>query len=190
LTSGQGGSATMAATFLSDSAPGSLTFQNLTPGHLYNLSLFSVGSGSTPCTATFESGLDKRSVDAHHFGQDTGLRLDYAFTADSSSRTLTWSSTDPDQPFPIYGFALNGVFLVRNNADSGEYSLREVLTRAEGAVVTFHPDLNGETIALESQLTISSSLTVDASDLQQGLTLDGQSNGFGILKITGAPTVH
>jgi len=118
------------------------------------------------------------------------LRLDYAFTADSSSRTLTWSSTDPDQPFPIYGFALNGVFLVRNNADSGEHSLREVLTRAEGAVVTFHPDLNGETIALESQLTISSSLTVDASDLQQGLTLDGQSNGFGILKITGAPTVH
>lgn len=190
LTSGQGGSATMAATFLSDSAPGSLTFQNLTPGHLYNLSLFSVGSGSTPCTATFESGLDKRSVDAHHFGQDAGLRLDYAFTADSSSRTLTWSSTDPDQPFPIYGFALNGVFLVQNNADSGEHSLREVLTRAEGAVVTFHPDLNGETIALESQLTISSSLTVDASDLQQGLTLDGQSNGFGVLKITGAPTVH
>jgi len=124
LTSGLGGSATMAATFLSDSAPGSLTFQNLTPGLRYKLSLFSAGSGSTPCTATFESGLDRRSVDAHHFGQDAGLRLDYAFTADSSSRTLTWSSTDPDQPFPFYGYALNCVVGGGNfNPPGGDYGL-------------------------------------------------------------------
>ncbi len=193
LTSGTGGSATMAASYVSSNASGRLTLQNLTPGLRYRLSLFSVGSGTTPCVATFQSGFDKRSVDANAFGNNAGLRLDYVFIADFSTRTLTWTLTESNDSFPLYGFALNRLFLVRNNTDVGEDSLRDVLDKAKvepGAVVTFHPDLNGGTIALRSQLTIDSDVTIDAASLAQGVTLDGGNQDFRVIEISGTRTVH
>lgn len=62
------------------------------------------------------------------------------------------------------------------NYSSGDLSLREALENSdEGGRVLFDSDLDGKTILLQlGQLEIDNSMTVDASNLVNGLTVDGQ----------------
>lgn len=69
--------------------------------------------------------------------------------------------------------------VVTNTADSGPGSLRQAIADAvSGATITFAPALSGQTITLTSgQLLISNTkLTIDASTLAGGITVDGNAN--------------
>ncbi len=67
--------------------------------------------------------------------------------------------------------------MVTSHADSGSGSLRDVIAFASSKLgpdnVTFSSDLSGQTIVLDSELTISDAagVTVDASNLPAGITL-------------------
>ncbi|MFW6198124.1 MAG: choice-of-anchor Q domain-containing protein [Myxococcota bacterium] len=64
--------------------------------------------------------------------------------------------------------------LVTSAADDGSGSLRQVLAdAADGEVVGFDPALAGETIALETELQVGASVTLDGTGAP-GVTLDGQ----------------
>jgi PKD repeat protein len=77
------------------------------------------------------------------------------------------------------GPAITGssTLLVTNNANSGPGTLRSALTNAaNGAVITFAPNLSGATITLSNTLTINTNLTIltiDASALPGGLHING-----------------
>ena len=67
---------------------------------------------------------------------------------------------------------------VMNTNDSGAGSLRCALEHiTTNGTIRFDAALNGQTIALQSQLLIERSMTVDASDLPDGIIIDGGSNG-------------
>ncbi|MDF7805927.1 choice-of-anchor Q domain-containing protein [Pontiellaceae bacterium B12219] len=68
--------------------------------------------------------------------------------------------------------------VVRNVADSGQGSLREITLQASpGTTITFTNTLDGQTILLASgQLFIDRSISIDASALPGGLTID--ANGL------------
>jgi len=79
--------------------------------------------------------------------------------------------------------------VVLNTNDSGPGSLRQaILNAVSGAYITFSNSLAGATIRLTSgQLTISSNLTIDASALPGGITLNG-NHASPIFRIVGSPT--
>ncbi len=69
--------------------------------------------------------------------------------------------------------------LVTNPNDSGPGSLRDVIQSASPEVrITFAPSLSGQTISLSSgELLINRNLTIDASSLPAGITLNGNNSG-------------
>ncbi|MEO8351793.1 MAG: choice-of-anchor Q domain-containing protein, partial [Chthoniobacteraceae bacterium] len=76
--------------------------------------------------------------------------------------------------------------LVTNADDHGPGSLRQTLAEASPfSVVRFDPAIfNGEpgdVIHLESGITIAQAVTIDASDISEGVTIDGGSNGDAIV---------
>jgi hypothetical protein len=83
----------------------------------------------------------------------------------------TWiSSTVSGAP------VLNGV--VSSVADSGAGSLRAAIAGAiPGTTITFASALSGDTILLNSELLLNKSLTIDASALANGMTINGNRNG-------------
>ncbi|NBB78871.1 MAG: hypothetical protein GVY36_05415 [Verrucomicrobia bacterium] len=81
-----------------------------------------------------------------------------------------------------------------NNDSTGNgVSLRDAINHApSGATITFAPALNGETITLtQGQLLIDESLTIDASALPDGLTIDanGEETGHRVMEIAAGHTV-
>ncbi|MDB4265415.1 right-handed parallel beta-helix repeat-containing protein, partial [bacterium] len=67
-----------------------------------------------------------------------------------------------------------------------DLSLREAIRDAETAgVIVFDPSLDGQIIQLANaeQLVIDKSLTIDASDLANGITIDGGSDGDEVLDL-------
>jgi hypothetical protein len=64
---------------------------------------------------------------------------------------------------------------VLNTNDSGPGSLRQAIAEAvSGDTITFHPTLSGQTLTLTSgQLFLEKNLTIDASALPGGITLNG-----------------
>jgi xanthomonalisin len=78
--------------------------------------------------------------------------------------------------------------VVLNTNDSGAGSLRQAISNAvSGAYITFSNTLAGATIRLTSgELMISSNLTIDASALPGGLTINGGHNGRIIQVANGA----
>ncbi len=177
LTSGTGGSATMAADWVEGGTPGTLTLTNLTPGVAYALSVFSVGSGSSAQTSTFDASGSRFTVDAGALGPGRGLRLDHFFRAASRSQTITFTPTSPAYPFPVHGFALQKLLVVSDASDSAPFSLRKILGDAASSpgskTITFSPGLDGATLRLDSQLSIGSDVVIDASQLSHGITLTG-----------------
>lgn len=74
---------------------------------------------------------------------------------------------------------------VLNTNDSGPGSLRQALADASlGATITFDTELSGETILLSSPVVITQSVTVDASDLSDEITISGTNTQ--LLTISGS----
>lgn len=108
LTSGSGGGATLAQTFLWNGYDTSFTLKNLTVGQSYVFTLLTVGWESTLGTrvANFGSGSDVLAVDQDQLGDDKGLRVEYAFTATATTRVVKIASTTPAASIHMYGAAL------------------------------------------------------------------------------------
>ena len=80
--------------------------------------------------------------------------------------------------------------LVTNTNNSGAGSLRQAITDAPaGGAIYFDPALNGGTITLGgTQLTISKNLTIDASALVAGITVNG-NNTSRVFEVTSGVAV-
>ncbi|GAA5121981.1 choice-of-anchor D domain-containing protein [Luteolibacter yonseiensis] len=64
--------------------------------------------------------------------------------------------------------------VVTNAAGSGAGTLRQAIVDVSaGGTITFDPTLAGQTISLSSELILSKNLTIDASALANGITVDG-----------------
>ncbi|MGJ8642878.1 MAG: beta strand repeat-containing protein [Luteolibacter sp.] len=85
---------------------------------------------------------------------------------------------------PDIGAAELQYFIVTTIADSGAGSLRDTITSASpSAIINFDPSLSGLTITLGgTQLLVNKDLTIDASALANGITIDaaGSSRVFEI----------
>ena len=108
---GGGGDANSVSSDLSNSfvfsgADSLLTLEGLTPGVEYTTSLFSVGFDVDSFrSSTFSSGDDLFTADVNEFGDNNGLRLDYTFTADGTTRVIAYSALEGSSTFHLYGFA-------------------------------------------------------------------------------------
>ena len=81
-----------------------------------------------------------------------------------------------------------GSCVVTNLLDSGVGSLRWAIGQAaDGGVVTFDQSLNGQAIALSSELSISKSVTVDGSSLSDGVSVSG-GGACSVFRVTGEGT--
>jgi len=78
---------------------------------------------------------------------------------------------------PGQQFFTAAVSAVTHTADSGPGSLRQTLANAPaGSTITFDPSLSGQTITLDgSELLLDKNLTIDASALPAGLTIDADA---------------
>lgn len=79
-------------------------------------------------------------------------------------------------------------FIVSNLDDSGSNSLRNLINRANADtgpdIINFDLSLNDSTISLVSgSLTVTDELTIDASGLTEGITIEG-NNTFGLFEVT------
>ena len=90
---------------------------------------------------------------------------------------------------------INDALLVTNTNDAGPGSLRQVLaaaaSKAGADTIGFAPALSGKTLELGSGLFITDAdgVTVDASSLPKGITIDGGPGAFSIMDIGGSTTV-
>ncbi len=80
--------------------------------------------------------------------------------------------------------------MVLNNNDSGAGSLRQAITDAEsGATINFTNTLSGGDIVLTStELLLNKNLTIDASSLTNGITLNGNDDGYRVFNIASGTT--
>ena len=84
------------------------------------------------------------------------------------------------------------IITVTTNADQGEGSLREAITKAQsGDTIKFDASLTDQTITLNRQIGIQKSLTIDGSDAP-GLTISGgeKTNIFRLAKENESLTVR
>ena len=189
------GSAVVAHDFVYGGAPGTLTVKGLTVGSPYTVSFFSVGfEAAGGRQVTFASGTDSRLVDQDQFGDNNGIRVDYTFTATAATQIITLTPQVPGSTFHLYGLALRQGFTVTNVNDSGAGSLRQALTDAAALpgpdTITFAPALSGQTISLASQIIIDSDVTLDASSLPAGLTVDdGTATTYRLFTVNAGRTV-
>jgi hypothetical protein len=103
-----GNSATLANTFIYGGNPRTLTLTNLTPGKIYETSLFAFGfdAAGNARSQTFASGMDSLVVDQNLYGQNNGIRIAYTFVADSSgSKVLTITPVDAGYTFHLSALA-------------------------------------------------------------------------------------
>ncbi len=105
-----------------------------------------------------------------------------AFGFSGRIRHLLIFATALDAPDRILLERFLATSLVTNANDHGAGSLRQTLAEASPfSVVQFDPAVfNGEpgdVIKLETAITIADSVTIDASDIPAGVTIDGGSNG-------------
>lgn len=108
LTPNLDGSAVLAKDFLYGGPVQTITLTNLVPGIEYVATIYGVGFDPRAYgrAATFQVGNDRQTINLDHFGNDTGLRVSYQYTADASgSITLTAIPTDAGSTFHTYGFA-------------------------------------------------------------------------------------
>lgn len=67
--------------------------------------------------------------------------------------------------------------VVNSAADNGAGTLRDAINNAPaGSIITFAPNLSGQTITLSNTLAINTSLTIDASALPGGIQINGNGS--------------
>ena len=190
LTGGDPVSSVIASNFFFNGPNSQITVGNLTAGTSYVLSLLTV-RWQNDVTALdrvvrISSGATSRLLSTSAFPSDAGIRIDIPFTPTSSSHTITVKAENAGgATFHFYGMILNnGPFLVTTANDSGPGSLREAIGLAQSRsgpnLITFASNLDGQSIDLiGGHLEIPSNgslLTIDASGLPGGLTLDAGGN--------------
>ena len=86
-----GASNTLAAGFLYNGSPRTVTLLNLTVGEKYETSFFAFGWDALPYdrAVTFSSGSDSLRVNQNFYGQNQGIRISYTFVAAATSQVLT-----------------------------------------------------------------------------------------------------
>ncbi len=180
---GGNGSAVVGHDFIWGGNPAVVTLQGLTPGLSYVVTFLSVGfDAAASRTAYFSSGGQGLVQDQNTYNNDKGLRVEHAFIADATTRTIRISQEDVGQSFHIYALALRQGPVVRNINNAGSGSLRQALADAAVAagddVVTFDPALSGQSIILTSQLIINDGNTVaiDGGGLPRAPTLTDEGN--------------
>ncbi|MEM9481169.1 MAG: right-handed parallel beta-helix repeat-containing protein [Verrucomicrobiota bacterium] len=175
------GSTVIANDFIFNGNPAVVTLKGLTPGTTYVASFLSVGFDAVPTVrvSNFTSGGDSQLVPQNEYGNDNGIRVDYVFTADAATRDVTIPPGAPGETWHHYGLTLKTTRVVTNTNESGAGSLRQTIADADpGDTITFDSALSGGTIDLTgAQLTIDKNLTIDASALADGITIDAGGNG-------------
>ena len=116
---------------------------------------------------------------------DNGSTDHYATGQESKDLAANWQKFRAD-PVTLSAFAL----VVTTNANAGPGSLRQAIADAPvGSTITFAPALSGQTIPLTTgQLTLTKSVTIDASALSAGLTISGEDVSR-IFEVTASQTV-
>ncbi|BCX48837.1 regulator of chromosome condensation repeat-containing protein [Haloferula helveola] len=183
------GSSVVATSFVYGGNPGTITLEGLVSGSDYVVSMLSVGWESTITrTCEFSSGVDLPvSISQNVYGENKGIRVDYAFTADGPTRQIVIDPQTSDT-WHLYGLALRQVkapIVVTTVVNSGAGSLREALQAAQVSAgpdrIVFDASLDGQTILLASELATADAdgVTVDASDLLGGIVLQGAGDHRG-----------
>ncbi len=107
------GSAVIAGSFIAGADPtATLTIQGLTAGLGYTVTMLSCGWNvvNEPHAHTFASGGDSIVADFNSGGLNKGFRVDYTFTADAATRTITLTKNPANFTWHFYGLALrNGI---------------------------------------------------------------------------------
>ena len=174
------GSAVIAHDFVYGGNPGTLTVKGLTSGNAYTVSFLSVGfEAAGGRQVTFTSGTDSLLVNQDQFGDNNGIRVDYTFTATAATRVITLTPQGA-ATFHLYGLALRQGFVVANANDSGAGSLRQALTDAAALpgpdTITFASGLGPIVLASEIVVADTGGVTVDATALAAGVTLNGNAH--------------
>ncbi|MBP7949451.1 MAG: right-handed parallel beta-helix repeat-containing protein [Verrucomicrobiales bacterium] len=187
-TLGAGGSAEVAKHFIYGGNPATVTLSGLTLGQPYVATFLSVGFDSPPTerNVTFASEGAALQVNQSGYGNDQGIRVDFAFTATAATRVVTITPAVPGATWHHYALALRPALQVTSVADSGAGTLRQRL--ADAAVmagpdfIRFGSTFNGEpadTIILSSaELAVNDftgRVTIDASNISSGVTVSGNS---------------
>ncbi len=169
------------------SGSGTVTLGGLTVGRTYLVQLW---------IADTRAGFDTRirTVDGVATTSGGPNLATGAFIADAATQVIT-----VDDGPNTFGPQVNLLqvrdvpFLVVNNADSGAGSLRQALADAatlSGAdTITFAAALSGQTITLGSEIVVNGAggVTVDATALAGGLTVNGGAGGNRIFSISSGP---
>jgi microcystin-dependent protein len=104
------GSAEIARTFVYNGNPGTLTLEGLAPGAPYLVTLLSAGFDVTGSRrATFSSNGESFEVDQDFYGNNRGLRLEYAFTATDTSRTISVQPQLAGRSWHLYALSLRSL---------------------------------------------------------------------------------
>ena len=108
LTSGAGGSSSLAANFIYGANPGTITFEGLTPGVTYRATVLSVGFDEAPVArnVTFSSAAGERTVEQNTYGNNQGIRIEHTFTATTATHAVTLTPAT-DATFHLYALALS-----------------------------------------------------------------------------------
>lgn len=102
------GSSALANHFIWKGKPGSLTLKGLTVDVEYTLVMYSVAfDAAGERFITFSDGTISEKIDQDLYGDNEGICITYAFTADSDSRTLTMTAQNEANTFHFHGFALS-----------------------------------------------------------------------------------
>ncbi len=180
---GGGGSAVVGKDFIWGGDPAVITLEGLTPGRNYVATVLTVGFDATESRiGYFSSGGQGLLQDQNSFGNNRGMRIEYAFVADGTSRTIRISQEEAPKSFHIYGLALRQGPVVYNANDAGAGSLRQALTDAAAAaggdIITFDPEVSGHSIPLATQLVISDAdnVAIDGGGLPRAPTLTDEGN--------------
>lgn len=86
------------------------------------------------------------------------------------------AKTNKAYPYPYP----SPTIIVTNTNNSGTGSLRQaILDSSNGDTIIFAPSLAGQTIRLQSTLTVDKNITIDASALSEKVILSGDSDNDG-----------
>ncbi|MBI5385135.1 MAG: immunoglobulin domain-containing protein [Verrucomicrobia bacterium] len=148
VTTNGGGGAALARDFIYGGVPQVITLSNLVPGVEYVATVYSVGFDPKAYgrAATFSVGDDRLTVNQDHFGNDTGIRVSYRYTADASGTlTLTYGATHNagGTPSSIHTYGFSNYELASTNAPI-VYLQPQPRTVAGSSAVTFYATVGGE----------------------------------------------